>query len=85
MIFLICLFGFLILCCCVESGHTLGSDESESLGTQYCHGQYRVLYPDGQLSQPFNLSTARSYASMFDGQVVSRNFRRISCCERKED
>lgn len=36
------------------------------------NGRYRVLYPDGQKSQPFGFSTAKDYAEIHGGKVIPR-------------
>ena len=50
------------------------NNEEYSLGTHRTEGQYRVLYDDGFLSQPFMGKTATFYASHFGGKVVPRNY-----------
>lgn len=37
---------------------------------QMMHGWWRVLYPDGKLSQRFYWATARNYRAIFGGKVV---------------
>lgn len=39
-------------------------------------GWFRVLYRDGEVSQPFKFKTALDYCDMFGGRVVLRNGRR---------
>jgi hypothetical protein len=39
------------------------------------YGQWRVLYPDGEISQPFSLSVAEDYQELFGGQIVPRDYR----------
>ena len=39
------------------------------------HGHFRVLYKDGQVSQPFSYWAARAYAKIFGGKVVWKNAR----------
>jgi hypothetical protein len=39
-------------------------------------GWFRVLYRDGQVSQPFKFKTALDYCDMFGGRVVLRNGKR---------
>lgn len=46
--------------------------EDCSIDTHRRYGQWRVLYPDGNVSQPFMRKTAESYARMFNGRVVSK-------------
>ena len=43
-----------------------------SLDDHRLYGQYRVLYNNGQLSQPFHYETAKFYAEYFGGKVVRR-------------
>jgi hypothetical protein len=45
-----------------------------SMGYNRIHGKYRVLYEDGQVSQPMLHQTAKDYASMFNGKVVPRTY-----------
>lgn len=62
----------LVLLCFFEpapNGEDLGG---ASVTTHRLYGKYRVLYPDGQISQPFDRSTARDYASMFGGKVIPK-------------
>jgi len=40
------------------------------------HGLFRVLYPDGQLSQPFSFWVARDYREIFGGKIVSRWYKK---------
>jgi hypothetical protein len=47
--------------------------ENASIGWHRRNGQYRVLYSDGQYSQPFSYYTARDYAQMFNGVVVPKD------------
>ncbi len=61
----------IFLCFCGPNSEPTGS-----LNTHRMYGQHRVLYEDGQLSQPFSLQVARDYAKMFNGKIVPRNYRR---------
>ncbi len=45
-----------------------------SLGWHHAYGRFRVLYPDGKLSQPFTYWVARSYCKIFGGKVVWKNY-----------
>lgn len=36
----------------------------------YIYGKYGVRYPDGNISEPMCLDTARNYASIFGGAVI---------------
>lgn len=43
-----------------------------SVGWHSAHGTHRVLYPDGQLSQPFSQKVAQDYQQLFGGKVVPK-------------
>ena len=49
-----------------------GGDEDHNLAWHRAHGQWRVRYHDGQLSQPFTRKVAEEYADMFDGVVIPK-------------
>jgi hypothetical protein len=36
------------------------------------NGQFRVLYPDGEVSQPFTWEVACDYREIFEGKVIPR-------------
>jgi hypothetical protein len=42
----------------------------EPLRIQRGLGQWRVRYPDGKMSKPFNRGTAENYQNMFGGEVI---------------
>ena len=50
--------------------------EGDSLDRHRMYGNYRVLYNDGKLSQPFGRKTAQDYAEMFGGTVVPKDYQR---------
>lgn len=50
------------------------NNEEYSLDSHRIYGNYRVLYNDGFLSQPFHFKTAKFYAEDFGGKVVPRNY-----------
>lgn len=33
-------------------------------------GKFRVKYPDGEISQPFDYKTAKDYRDIFGGKVI---------------
>ena len=35
------------------------------------NGGYQVVYPDGEVSQPFTFKVARDYQKLFGGEVVT--------------
>jgi hypothetical protein len=37
---------------------------------QYMGGKFRVKYPDGKVSQPFDYSTAKNYRDIFGGEII---------------
>lgn len=49
-----------------------GPEEEHTLGWHRRNGEWRVLYPDGQRSQPFSRKVAEDYAEMFGGKVIPR-------------
>jgi len=65
---------FIVLCMCAGGKPTGGNEEDMSCLTHHAYGEYRVLYDDGFLSQPFMGKTATFYASHFGGKVVPRNY-----------
>lgn len=36
----------------------------------HMYGKFRVRYPDGKTSQPFDYPTAKDYKEMFGGEVI---------------
>ena len=42
----------------------------ESRGDDALYGKFRVFYSDGKISQKMCYSTAKNYASMFNGEVI---------------
>jgi hypothetical protein len=46
-------------------------EEEHSVGWHNLHGSHQVIYPDGNVSQPFTLKVARDYQKMFGGEVVT--------------
>ena len=48
-----------------------------SLEEHRIYGLWRVIYPDGKVSQAFGNLVVRDYAEMFGGEVVSRNDPRV--------
>ena len=40
------------------------------MSTQRAYGRFKVIYSDGQHSQPMTYNVAKGYASIFDGKVV---------------
>jgi hypothetical protein len=49
------------------------NSHNRSLADHYLHGWFRVLYPDGQVSQPFTFWTAWSYRKLFGGRIILRD------------
>lgn len=43
---------------------------SEMMGFQNALGKFKVVYPDGKVSQMMSYSTAKSYSNMFGGKVI---------------
>lgn len=42
-------------------------------GAMYVHamkGKFRVLYPDGQISQPMSWKVAKAYKEIFGGRII---------------
>jgi hypothetical protein len=49
------------------------ADNSEHLtGWHHAYGKWRVRYPDGKISQPFNRQVAEDYKEMFGGEIIPR-------------
>ena len=40
------------------------------VGWHRLYGSHQVVYPDGQVSQPFTFKVARDYQKLFGGTVV---------------
>ena len=55
-----------------------------SLDDHRIHGKFRVLYPDGELSQPFSKLVAMDYCKIFGGQVVNKNYKSHSSAPIKD-
>jgi hypothetical protein len=66
--------AFVVFCMFMRGGQSTNDNEDCSIGTHRMYGQYRVLYNDGYLSQPFMGETAKFYAAHFGGRVVSVNY-----------
>jgi hypothetical protein len=63
----------LVLLVIVVDGLSLGVDgRQQSMGWNRRNGKYRVLYPDGNVSQAMTLEVAQDYAAMFDGRVIAK-------------
>ena len=70
--FVIGILAVLIFLCFCGPNSSCGG----SLDSHRRYGRYRVLYDDGQLSQPFSLGVARDYAKIFGGRVVPRSYKK---------
>ncbi len=51
------------------------SGRGRSFDYNRVHGKYRVLYPDGQLSQPFMYDVACDYRNIFGGSIVPLEYK----------
>lgn len=47
-----------------------GPTKDRALYIHSMYGKFRVLYSDGNKSQPFGYSVAKDYAEMFNGTVI---------------
>lgn len=65
---------FIVMCMCAGGAPRRGESEDVSIDTHRQYGNYRVLYDDGFLSQPFMSETAVFYAAHFGGKVVPRDY-----------
>jgi hypothetical protein len=69
----IIIIGILLLLAMAGAGPDLGGDgRDHTLDWNRRNGQYRVLYPDGEVSQTFTWEVARDYREIFGGKVVPR-------------
>lgn len=69
--------ALVILAALILLGGLFGSAEprgrGESRDFNRLHGQWRVRYKDGKLSEPMCKDVAYDYAEMFGGRIIPKN------------
>lgn len=56
---------------CESGSYTTREPREESVGWHRIHGTHQVVYPDGQVSQPFTFEVAKQYQELFGGYLVN--------------
>ena len=55
----------------IKIADKLRSGRGRSMDYNRMYGKFRVVYPDGLVSQPFCYDVARSYRNIFKGKIIS--------------
>jgi hypothetical protein len=71
-VFLVALGFSLLFLGLISSIPGRNDGRNESMFWHRFNGKFQVIYPDGQISQPFSREVARDYASIFGGVVVKK-------------